>query len=140
MAIQIRRGTESQWNANKSNIVAGEPAVVTDTERAFIGTGNGTYMELANKARVDEIDASVEDADKLQKLLNDEIPNTVQNYTFTDGSVSKVEHTNGSDIIRTDTFTYATNTITETRTLNSGEVLTIVTNLTTLQTTVTYTN
>lgn len=72
------------------------------------------------------------------KLLNDEIPNTVQNYTFTDGSVSKVEHTNGSDIIRTDTFTYATNTITETRTLNSGEVLTIVTNLTTLQTTVTY--
>ena len=74
-----------------------------------------------------------------QKLLNDEVPNTTQSYTFTDGSVSKVEHLSGTTAIRTDVFTYGTNTITETRTLNSGEVLTIVTNLTTLQTTVTYT-
>lgn len=48
MAIQMRRGTDSQWESNKSNIVVGEPAVTTDTERLFVGTGSGTYTEFAN--------------------------------------------------------------------------------------------
>lgn len=48
MAIQIRRGTNAQWESNKSNIVAGEPAVTTDTGRFFVGTGNGTFKEYAN--------------------------------------------------------------------------------------------
>lgn len=48
MAIQIRRGTESAWNSNKSNIVAGEPAIATDTGRLFVGTGTGTYAEFPN--------------------------------------------------------------------------------------------
>lgn len=71
-------------------------------------------------------------------LLHDEIPTTVQTYVFTDGSVSQVLHKSGNTTVRTDTFTYATNTITEVRTLNTGESLTIVTNLQTLETTVTY--
>ena len=71
-------------------------------------------------------------------LLHDEIPNTTQTYTFTDGSVSQVLHKSGSTTARTDVFTYATNTITEVRTLNTGESLTIVTNLQTLETAVTY--
>lgn len=48
MAIQIRRGTNADWENNYSNIVDGEPAVATDTERAFIGTGDGTFMEMPN--------------------------------------------------------------------------------------------
>ena len=48
MAIQIRRGTNTDWEANKSNIVSGEPAIATDTERVFVGTGSGTFAELAN--------------------------------------------------------------------------------------------
>lgn len=61
MAIQIRRGTNAGWEASKSNIVVGEPAVTTDTERAFIGTGSGTYMELANLERIaPAYDTSVE--------------------------------------------------------------------------------
>ena len=71
-------------------------------------------------------------------LLYDEIPTTVQTYVFTDGSVSQVLHKSGNTTVRTDTFTYATNTITEVRTLNTGESLTIETNLQTLETTVTY--
>ena len=71
-------------------------------------------------------------------LLHDEIPTTVQTYVFTDGSVSQVLHKSGNTTVRTDTFTYATNTITEVRTLNTGESLTIETNLQTLETTVTY--
>lgn len=48
MAIQIRRGTNAEWESNKSNIVAGEPAVATDEGRFFIGTGTGTYAEMSN--------------------------------------------------------------------------------------------
>lgn len=48
MAIQIRRGSNAEWETNNSNIVVGEPAVATDSKRAFIGTASGAYMELAN--------------------------------------------------------------------------------------------
>lgn len=48
MAIQIRYGVNSGWEADKGNIVSGEPAVATDTNRVFIGVDTGKYMELAN--------------------------------------------------------------------------------------------
>ena len=72
-------------------------------------------------------------------LLWDEIPNTTQAYTFDQetNKLTTIVHTLNNVAVRTDTFTYGTNTITETRTLNTGEVLTIVTNLTTLETTIT---
>lgn len=71
-------------------------------------------------------------------LLTDEIPDTVQTYTFSGGAVSQVTHSRNGTAIRTDAFTYGASTITEVRTLNTGESLTIVTNLTTLETSVTY--
>ena len=46
MAIQIRRGTEAQWENGKSNILDGEPAITTDTNRLFVGTGNSSYAEF----------------------------------------------------------------------------------------------
>lgn len=49
MAIQIRRGTDAEWESNNSNIVAGEPAVTLDTGRFFVGTGNGEFVELQKK-------------------------------------------------------------------------------------------
>lgn len=48
MAIQIRRGTNTEWENNNSNIVAGEPAIATDTERFFVGTTSGDFAEFAN--------------------------------------------------------------------------------------------
>lgn len=73
-------------------------------------------------------------------LLHDEIPDTVQTITFdsTTGNVSTITHTRDGTAIRTDAFTFGTGTITEVRTLNTGESLTITTNTTTLTTTVTY--
>ena len=88
--------------------------------------------------RIDAVEESVDDVKADLKLLADEIPDTVQTYTFTGGSVTKIEHMANNVAVRTDTFAYGANTITETRTLNTGESLTIVTNLTTLETTVTY--
>lgn len=71
-------------------------------------------------------------------LLNDEVPNTTQEYTFSNGRVSQVTHSRNSAVVRTDVFTYGASTITEVRTLSSGETLTLVTELDTLETTVTY--
>lgn len=48
MAIQIRRGTNTEWESNNSNIVAGEPAIATDAERFFVGTASGDFAEFAN--------------------------------------------------------------------------------------------
>lgn len=77
-------------------------------------------------------------ADQREKLLCDEVPDTTQYYTFTGGDLTKIEHKSGTTAIRTDTFAHTSTTITEVRTLNTGESLTIVTNMETLQTTVTY--
>ena len=82
---------------------------------------------------------AINDLKSAISLHDDEIDNTVQTITFaSDGSVQKIEHKRNNVVIRTDTFTFATNMITEVRTLNTGETLTIATNLTTLETTVTY--
>ena len=48
MALQIRRGTQAEWEANNSNVVAGEPAITLDTGRLFVGTDNGEFAEFAN--------------------------------------------------------------------------------------------
>lgn len=85
-----------------------------------------------------KVSGELSDLKSAYRLLNNEIPDTVQTYTFTDGSVTQVLHKSGNVTVRTDSFTYTTNMITEVRTLNTGESLTIATNLTTLETTVTY--
>lgn len=71
-------------------------------------------------------------------LEAEEIPDTTQTYTFSGGSVTQVLHASGGTTVRTDVFTYGADSITETRTLSTGESLTITTNLTTLTTTVVY--
>ena len=89
----------------------------------------------------DAIEALDQETTQLKEdfiLQMDEIPDTVQSYTFVDGTVSQITHNRSGVAVRTDVFTYGTNTITEVRTLSTGESLTIVTNLTTLETTVTY--
>ena len=73
-------------------------------------------------------------------LQEENIPDTTQTITFDgNGNVSQIVHTDGNNVaIRTDVFTFAANSITEVRTLNTGESLTIVTDTDTLTTTVTY--
>lgn len=100
--------------------------------RENIGAGDAQgFNELKSAVQLDE---------KYALLLHDEIPGTTQTIEFdSSGNVSTITHTNGSNVdVRTDAFTFAANSITEVRTLNTGETLTIVTNTTTLVTTVTY--
>ena len=86
------------------------------------------------------LSADVGDLKSASTLQAENIPDTVQTITFdSDGNVQSITHTRDGVAIRTDAFTFAANTITEVRALNTGESLTIVTNTDTLQTTVTYT-
>lgn len=52
MAIQIRRGTNSAWESNSSNIIVGEPVFTTDTNRLVVGRGNGVFTEFSNSKTV----------------------------------------------------------------------------------------
>lgn len=108
----------------------------TGTPKAPTPTAGDDSTKIATTAFVKAADDARE---ATSYLLVEEIPNTVQTYTFVDGTLTQILHKNGGTTVRTDVFTYAASSITETRTLNTGEVLTIVTDLTTLETTVTYT-
>ena len=48
MALQIRYGTDTEFESGKSNIVSGEMGITTDTERSVVGVDSGEYMELLN--------------------------------------------------------------------------------------------
>ena len=105
-------------------------ATWANTTKTQVSVG-GELSDLKGAAQLDE---------KYALLLHDEIPDTTQTIAFdSSGNVSTITHTNGSNVsVRTDAFTFAANSITEVRTLSTGEMLTIVTNTTTLVTTVTY--
>ena len=98
-----------------------------------------TLTETGGAADAKVVGDKISEQNVMALLTASEIPDTTQTYTFVDGAVSQVVHADGNDVVvRTDSFTYAENTITEARVLYSGDTLTIVTNLTTLETTVTY--
>jgi hypothetical protein len=111
-----------------------------------------TYAEQTGKTDAEKMQArtnigaaSGEDVSSLKSAMlleQDEIPDTVQSIAFDgSGNVQSITHkkrTNQSVTVRTDAFVFAGSTITEVRTLASGETLTIVTDTDTLVTTVTY--
>lgn len=67
----------------------------------------------------------------------DDIPGTTQTVNFgSDGKPSSIVHTASGSTVRTDAFTWGTDTVTETRTLADGSYITFVTNLITLVTTI----
>ena len=152
-AIHIK---DDNGNFYPQNIVAEKTTEEYVTKVTQEGTKQVTAVNSAGSAQVsavqnkgDTVLASIpsdytslqNDVDSLRDdfiLEMDEIPDTVQSYTFVDGTVSQITHNRSGVAVRTDVFTYGTNTITEVRTLSTGESLTIVTNLTTLETTVTY--
>lgn len=80
-----------------------------------------------------------EDVSDLKSHLTyfDDIPGTVQTVNFgTDGNPSSIVHTANGAAVRTDTFTWGANTVTEKRELADGSYITFVTDLTTLVTTI----
>lgn len=123
---------------------------LSDGEKAFvIGNGSPDYRHNAFAVLWDGTLVLDEEAyltkddiiDLHKQILRDEyIPDTTQVYTFdSDDFVIRIDHNRDGDTIRTDSFVYGDESITETRILNAtGERLTIVTDLTTYAKSVTY--
>lgn len=71
---------------------------------------------------------------QLDQDLRTDIKGTIQNFTVVGGNVTQILHQIGGTTVRTDTFTYTTNLITEVRTLSTGQTLTYKYHTDTLQT------
>ena len=105
-------------------------------------------IEIAEQTNTEETDvltaidlvarAGIEKSDAYLSLVADFIPGTTQTYVLLDGVVSQIIHKKSGIAFRTDTYTYGTGTITENRSLSTGESLTITTNLETLMTSIAY--
>lgn len=93
-----------------------------------------------------EVTTTVQDGavgwDKLApalKLAAETIPGTTQKCVFTSaGVIQEIRHESGNTALRVDAFTITDTTITETRTLATGQKLTLTTTLATKQTSVVY--
>lgn len=98
---------------------------------------DATAVRIDDNTRLSDLAFNIEID---SKLLNKIIKNTRQEIIYTNGVVTGVRHVslNGS-VIRTDAFNVSSNPMVETRTLSTGEKLTISTDLTTLTSTITYT-
>jgi|WetSurMetagenome_2_1015567.scaffolds.fasta_scaffold149489_2 hypothetical protein len=59
-------------------------------------------------------------------LISGEIIGCTATPTIADTQITQIVYTNGGSVVRTDTFAYGTNTITEVRTLATGEIMTLI--------------
>lgn len=88
-------------------------------------------------ADIDELSRQLSDDEVNEMLMNSSIPGTTETVTFdTNNKPASVTHTASGVAVRTDVFTWGTNSVTEVRTLANGKYVTLVTNLTTLVTTI----
>lgn len=93
----------------------------------------------AINATTDSVNALSGEVSGLKSAISffDDIPGTVQTVNFdANGTPSSIVHTANGEAVRTDSFTWADNTVTEKRELADGSYITFVTNLTTLVTTI----
>ena len=113
-----------------------EGSTTGDAELADIRVGaDGTIYPNAGEA----VRTQINDVKSAFALFQENIPGTVQTIAFDSaGNIQSVTYKENNVVVRTDVFTFAASTITEVRTLASGERLTIVTNTDTLETTTTH--
>lgn len=144
-------GAINEVNSGKVDKVTGKGLSTEDYTTAEKTKLSGIQAE-ANKTLIDNTLANAGQAADAKKtgdeisgikntlsVLDDEIPDTVQTITFDQsGNVQSITHSRNNAAVRTDVFTFAANSVTEVRTLSTGQSLTIVTNLSTLETTITY--
>lgn len=106
-------------------------------------TVTATDADGQTSVQFDAVDADEITDLKSALLLLDDIPDTVQTLQRNAaGKVSGIVHTStaaGVGVVRTDTYVFSDTSVVETRTLASGESLTITVNKTTKETTLVHT-
>ena len=125
-----------------TDAAAAKTAAETAQGKAETAQGEAETAAQSVSASAAQITQNAEDIGDLRSafsLFQENIPGTVQTIAFDSaGNIQSVTHKENNVVVRTDVFTFAASTITEVRTLASGESLTIVTNTDTLETTTTH--
>lgn len=134
--IRVGYGLSTDENGRLS-VVENNWGQITGTPTTLVGYG---ITDAASTSQYNTLSSQVSDQGKLDLLLAEAVPGTTTRIQYAqDGNIQSITHAQGATNIRTDRFTFADNIITESRTLSTGENLTIVTNTETLVTTTTYT-
>lgn len=119
------------------------------TQVAAVNSAGATQVAAVQEKGDEVLDSIPSDYSELTEDVNslmsaftlqeENVPGTTQTISFDSvGNVSQIVHSANGVAVRTDVFTFGADTITEVRTLSTGESLTIVTNTDTLVTTTTY--
>lgn len=131
-------GTEAQFETDLAGVSGKQPTITA----SGLLKGDGQGGVSAAVAGTDYVPPSAlapyrtaAAQDTIDALLGSTIPGTTQTVTFdaNDKPVSIV-HTADNAAVRTDVFTWGTNSVTELRTLANGKHITMTTNLQTLVT------
>lgn len=128
-------------NITKANIGLGNVDNTSDTDKPV-----STLQQTALNGKVDKVTGkglSTEDYTTIEKitskLLPEELMNCVKIPTYINDKLAGFTHRDlDGSLVRTDVFAVNESKITETRTLTSGESVTIITDLSTMNTTVEY--
>lgn len=117
--------------------VATSPEFVFDLNAVLTVSNNGS-LSVSIDTTVYVSNLQFEQEKAINRLMAESIPNCEAVPTYNgDGDVTQITHTDvdSEEVMRTDVITYGTGTITEVRTLASGEVLTITMTIATDKTT-----
>ncbi len=103
------------------------------------GTQNFSTMDDQVNRELDKIKGSLEIIAVTQEvdintILTGDIKGSTQDTVFSGTEIESITHKIDGATVRVDTFTYETNKITELRTATSGETLTYIYHLDTMQT------
>lgn len=135
-AIASEASARQAADTSLNNAISAEASAREATDTAL----NGSIIAeaTAREAADDELKSALAEDDVLFKLHAEEIDGTTQTVVYENGQIKRILHkySNNDQLVRTDAYTFGDTQIVETRTLATGDTMTITTNLSTLQTTV----
>ena len=135
--VYVYTGSESGYTAGNWYYYDGSAWV---SGGVYNSAGMNTDTTLAMAGIPADAEATGEAVAELSRQINhfdDNLPGTVQTVNFgADGKPSSVVHTKNGATVRTDAYTWGDGTVTETRTTADGSYITMVTDLSTLVTTI----
>lgn len=115
--------------------IQGEDGDVYKVEDSYYAWNGIDWINIGNILGVQGIEDVIDNLEDVIVLLSSKITNTTQTITFnSNGDIISIVHNRNNLIVRTDTFTWNTNSVVERRELTDGKYIIITTNLNTFET------